>query len=1074
MLHTFFQKAFPFNLQYRNFIFIPVFFAFYLTWKVFGTATFILQDFAGRSISFATSEGLDIGQRVSTYYKAVFFALLLIILFTRLIIIFKKIVNEEELKIANGLSLVGFSLMFFQLIGADMKASIHIIFACLIICLAGFIYHQVRKRENRNFILIFFWSVLLATSLFFFFRQVTLFAGIKNFLSLPVAIVIIGTPIYIWFTAHYVLTKKWIKSTQAFVFLPLLSFLSVELFMIMNQHGVNLSPIVIYSVGLFFILYKSLSQARKKSLSDPSSIELKTLFSHWVPGLLAGIGCLAFYKPIVQPNVDWYESANNVLPLHQWFSFGKFPFLNLYSSHALSDFGTGLLYALFNGPDPMGGFVYGFLIGVLVMIILYFFIWKLTGDGFLALWLVLAYPYVDLLLPSYYNLVPLAALAFVMLYEKQSAVRYTFFFASVLFMPLWRIDLGLSTLIAGFLGILILIFLVPSFKVNKSSLLKGLGINITAITLLFIAALAHSGSQLFVSLKDALGYMSSFQSYGLTALSYSHDMKYFSLYFLMPSVVLLILLYNIFSLIRNQKTDKSEILLRLAIIFLGIFYISNLQRGLVRHTLAEQWDTAFTSFGFFIISALALLKYLNKNPYTRFLMFFIVSTVVVSNYVFGTPDLKTNNIYDSFNTSFKEFTLIKTSKEKIDRTVENPDYLSRYSEFSEWMNKSFSPKSSYIDFSNTPMLYFYSNRELPNYLTQIPQSAHNDYLQERFIEDLKTYDLPVTVFSNVPQTFWDNLDGIPNTIRHYKISEYIYRNYYPEFILNNHCIWVKKKYALKKEKESITVSVGEMIQTEVASATENKLNSSGPNANMTYIFNFPLSLKDKKISFSFNISSNKSGEVSFFYRSSSGTFDDKHKSVFKINEGDNELFIMAEPKDNDEDVSAFRINLPSDIVFSLFPVKVFVTEYYPDLISRLPADYNLKWIPYLWGAYDINYRSGKISVEKNIIQSPKLFEPNQATKIFFAPVTDKENGNYIKITARIPSGNESSLVMAYGDENSRNGAFIFTMKGDTLYHDYLVRISSQFRWYSRNNSWLNLFPVGNSIEIKQAEILKGD
>ncbi len=1074
MLQTYFQKAFPFNLSYRNFIFIPVFFAFYLTWKVFGNATFSLQDFEGRSISFATSEGLDIGQRVSTYYKAVFFTLLLIVLFTRLTVILKKIVNEEELKIANGLSLAGFSLMFFQLIGADMKASIHIIFACLIICLTGFIYHQVRKRENRNFILVFFWSVLLAVSLFFFLRQVTLFAGIKNFLSLPVVIVIFGTPIYIWFTAHYVLTKKWIKSTQTFVFLPLLSFLSVELFMIMNQHGIYLSPIVIYLVGIFAILLKSFLHARKKSLSDPSPIELKTLFSKWMPWLLAGMGCLAFYKPIVQPDVDWYESANNVLPLHQWFSFGKFPFLNLYSSHALSDFGTGLLYALFNGPDPMGGFVYGFLIGILVMLILYFFIWKLTGDGFLALWLVLAYPYVDLLLPSYYNLVPLAALAFVMLYEKQSTVRYAFFFATVLFMPLWRIDLGLSTLIAGSLGIIILIFLVPSFKVNKSNLLKGLGINITAIALLFIAALAHSGSQLFVSLKDALGYMSSFQSYGLTALSYSRDMKYFSLYFLMPSIVLLMVLYNIYSLIRNQKTDKSEILLRLALIFLGIFYISNLQRGLVRHTLAEQWDTAFTSFGFFIISALALLKYINKNPYTRLLMFFIVSTVVVSNYVFGTPDLKTNNIYNSFNTSIKEFTPIKTSKEKIDRTVENPSYLSRYSEFSEWMNKSFSPKSSYIDFSNTPMLYFYSNRELPNYLTQIPQSAHSDYLQERFIEDLKNYDLPVTVFSNVPQTFWDNLDGIPNTIRHYKISEYIYRNYFPEFILNNHCIWVKKKYALKREKESFTVSSGEMIQAEITSTDENKLNSSGPNANMTYLFNSPLSLKDKKISFAFTISSDKSGDVSFFYRSSSGTFDDKHKSVFKINEGDNELFIIAEPKDNEEDVSAFRINLPPDLVFSLSPVKVFVTEYYPDLISRQPADYNLKWIPYIWGAYDKNYLSGKISVEKNILQSPKLFEPNQATKILFTPLTDKENGNYIKITARIPSGNESNLVMAYGDENSRNGAFIFTMKGDTLYHDYLVRISSQYRWYSHNNSWLNLFPVGNSIEIKQAEILKGD
>ena len=1074
MLHTYFQKAFPFNLSYRNFIFIPAFFAFYLTWKVFGTSTFNLQSFAGRSISFATSEGLDIGSRVSTYYKAVFFTLLLLFLFTRLTIILKNIVNDEELKIANGLSLAGFSLLFFQLIGADMKASIHVIFACLIICLSGFIHHQVSKRENRDFLLVFFWSVLLASSLYFFLWQIILFTGIKIHLSLPAVIVIIGTPLYLWFTAHYVLTKKWIKSSQAFVFLPLLSFFSVELYMILNQHGIFLMPIFIYSVGLCVILLKSYSQARKNSITDTSIVELKNLFGNWMPWLLAGMGCLAFYKPIVQPNVDWYESANNVLPLHQWFSFGKFPFLNLYSSHALSDFGAGLLYAFFNGANPLGGFVYGFLIGVLVMLILYFFIWKLTGDGFLATWLVLAYPYVDLLLPSYYNFVPLVALAFVLLYEKQSTARYTFLFATILFMPLWRIDLGLSTLIAGALCLTILIILVPSFNVNRSNLLKGLGINISVIALLFLAALAHSGSQVFVSLKDALGYMSSFQSYGLTSLSSSHDMKYFSLYFLMPSVVLLILLYTIYSLIRNQKSNAREVSFCLAIVFLSLFYISNIQRGLVRHTLTEQWDTAFTSFGFFVISALVLLRYLIKNPFIRFLMFFTVSTVVVSNYVFSTPDLKTNNIFNYVNIALKESVPVKTTKEKISRTMEDPSYISHYGEFTTWMNKYFPKKSSYIDFSNTPMLYFYSNRELPNYLTQIPQSAHSDYLQDRFLEDLKMYDLPVTVFSNVPQTFWDNLDGIPNTIRHYKISEYIYRNYFPEYILNNHCIWVNKKYAMKSEKESFTVSSGEMIQTEITSTGENKLNSSGPNANMTYLFNSPLSLKGKKISFAFTISSNKSGDVSFFYRSSSGSFDDKHKSVLKINEGDNELFIIAEPKDNEEDVSAFRINLPADVVFSLSPVKIFVTEYYPDLISRQPADYNLKWIPYIWGAYDKNYRSGKITVEKNIIQSPKLFEANQATKIFFTPITDKENGNYIKITARIPSGNESNLVMAYGDENSRNGAFIFTMKGDTLYHDYLVRISSQYRWYSYNNSWLNLFPVGNSIEIKQAEILKGD
>src|SRR5436190_19105644 len=105
----------------------------------------------------------------------------------------------------------------------------------------------------------------------------------------------------------------------------------------------------------------------------------------------------------------------------------------------------------------MGVFVYHFLIDIAIILIFYYFILKITCDGFLALWMVLAYPYIDLLIPIYYNLVPLAVIAFIMLYEKQTVRRYVFFFATIFFMPLWRIDLGLSTIIAGIICLTILI-----------------------------------------------------------------------------------------------------------------------------------------------------------------------------------------------------------------------------------------------------------------------------------------------------------------------------------------------------------------------------------------------------------------------------------------------------------------------------------------------------------------------------------------------------------------------------------------------------------------------------------------
>ena len=133
MINTLIQKVFPPKLIYRNFIFIPLFFTFYIVLEIFSHSVFPLANFAGRSISIATYEGIDIGNRVLLFYKAIIFSLLLILLFTRLIIILKEYFNEEELKITNGISLAGFCLLFFKLLGAEMNTSINLIFALLLI-----------------------------------------------------------------------------------------------------------------------------------------------------------------------------------------------------------------------------------------------------------------------------------------------------------------------------------------------------------------------------------------------------------------------------------------------------------------------------------------------------------------------------------------------------------------------------------------------------------------------------------------------------------------------------------------------------------------------------------------------------------------------------------------------------------------------------------------------------------------------------------------------------------------------------------------------------------------------------
>ena len=1071
----FIQKIFPSNLAYRNFIFIPLFFVFYIVFKTFEPSAFLLQNFSGRNISIATSEGIDIGERVSLFYKAIGFTIVLLFLFIRIIIIIKNYFNTNELLIANGISLAGFCLLFFQLLGADMTDSFHFIFALLIICLSGFVSHVLKNRDDRDFITPFLWTIFIAVSIFFLQWQLCVFIIGKNILSLPKILVITGVPLYLLFTGRFHLNYKLIKTSTPYIFIPLLSFLAVEIYMIFNQHGYYITPQIIYGIGLIIIFLSSFILNRRQNYTANHEPLLTILFKYWMPLMLAGIACITFYEPIIKPDIDWFEDANRVLPLHQLFSFGKIPFIDSFSSHALSDFGTGILYSFFNGADPMGVFVYRFIIKIIFILITYFFIYKITGDGFLATWIFLAYPYTSLLIPDYFNFVPLSALAFILLYEKQTIGRYVFFFSSLLFMLVWRIDLGTSTIISGIIGLLFLIFFVPSFITKKRFLLIGLGIPFIISMIVFTAVYMHSGSDIFVALKDSLAYMSSFQSYGLKDLAILHDYKYYSLYFIFPVVIILIFIYNAFKIVRQTEVNKTSLFYSLALCFLCLFYLTNLQRGLVRHTLAEQWDTAFTSFGFFIIASVAFIQYFNKNIFMRFFIFFIACTLLISNYVFTVPDLNKNNNYNLLTLRLNNPLIAPLSKSKINRIIENTSISNKYSEFSDWMKNNFTDQSTFLDFSNTPMLYFYSNRIVPNYFDQIPHTAHNEYLQNRFIEDLKKFDIPAAIFSNVPLNFWDNLDGIPNTLRHYRISEYIYRNYKPAYVINDHSVWVKKNLQLKNNiNELLSFLLPDLNSTRDTIIKTDKIIINFEKGNLNCRLTNPLNYEEKKIYMSLDVTSNQDGELTIMYKSLNSNFNDYQKSINKIHKGLNTIFLLFNPLENEKDISNIAFNYSPNGSLKINLIKIFSSDYYPDNFSALPSEYSLKLIPYIWGTFDKKFSTNSIEEEQKIYSGNKIIHSDLESKFDFTPLSEKEMGNYVLINARLFSDKPIEVTLNYGDSEYKNGSFRFTLKNDSTNHNYLIRISAQYNWYSKNNSWLSIIPAGNVVEITNVKILKGD
>ncbi len=184
--------------------------------------------------------------------------------------------------------------------------------------------------------------------------------------------------------------------------------------------------------------------------------------------------------------------------------------------------------------------------------------------------------------------------------------------------------------------------------------------------------------------------------------------------------------------------------------------------------------------------------------------------------------------------------------------------------------------------------------------------------------------------------------------------------------------------------------------------------------------------------------------------------------------------ILFNPLENEKDISNISINISKIDGMKINLLKIFSSDYYPDNFSALPLEYSLKWIPYIWGSFDNNFRANSIIEEQKIYSGNKIIHSGLETKFDFTPLSEKEMGNYVLITARTTSEKQTEVKLNYGDNEYKNGSFHFILKNDSINHNYLVRISAQYNWYCKNNSWISILPVGNDIELTNVRILKGD
>ena len=130
------------------------------------------------------------------------------------------------------------------------------------------------------------------------------------------------------------------------------------------------------------------------------------------------------------------------------------------------------------------------------------------------------------------------------------------------------------------------------------------------------------------------------------------------------------------------------------------------------------------------------------------------------------------------------------------------------------------------------------------------------------------------------------------------------------------------------------------------------------------------------------------------------------------------------------------------------------------------------------------YPANKIREIGEILKANKLVElvsesitinANETKRFNFEPVdVTTRRGNYILIKAKNLTDRQFPLYISYGSKNGENGGFMVSVPKNTDTNDFIVRIGSQYKWFSEDNTWIEIMPESGSIEIELMEITKGN
>ncbi len=111
----------------------------------------------------------------------------------------------------------------------------------------------------------------------------------------------------------------------------------------------------------------------------------------------------------------------------------------------------------------------------------------------------------------------------------------------------------------------------------------------------------------------------------------------------------------------------------------------------------------------------------------------------------------------------------------------------------------------------------------------------------------------------------------------------------------------------------------------------------------------------------------------------------------------------------------------------------------------------------------------------DLIKVKTLIPADKNKKVNFKalPINVRKS-NYIYVKAHNVDGKSFRVLFTYGKDASKNGGFVIQVPAGKTTQDYIIRVGIQYKWFSDDNNWLNIYPVNHPIEISLVRISKSE